>query len=61
MAGEGAGGTRLTTPLMRATLVVAVLLTFTAFVQLYLFSGDTDRWFAWTIAEPLTAAVLGSL
>ena len=29
-------------------------------LQLYVFSGDTERFFAWTIGVPLTAAFLGA-
>ncbi len=51
---------RPTTTMTRATLVLAVVLTMTASFQLYVLSEDTDRWFAWTIDEPLSAAVLGA-
>lgn len=57
---EDGGSTRRMTNLTRATLVLAVGLTFTAFLQLYVLTADTDRWFAWTIDEPLSAATLGA-
>jgi hypothetical protein len=44
----------------RAMLVVFVLLTALATNQLYVLSAHTDRWFAWTIRPPLTAAFLGA-
>ena len=59
-AADDVGPARPTTRLTRATLVLAAVLTTTAFVQLYVFSTETDRWFAWTIDEPMSAAVLGS-
>ncbi|QTE27918.1 hypothetical protein [Pengzhenrongella sicca] len=48
------------TPSMRLLLVVAGVLVLLAGVQLFVFSARTDRYFAWTIAEPLTAATLGA-
>ncbi len=36
-----------------------LLLTFVASVVLYGFSRDTDRWFAWTVLPPVSAAFLG--
>ncbi len=50
---------RRTTAGMRRVLVVAAGLVFTLGTILYLGSGATDRFFAWTIAVPLTAAMLG--
>lgn len=47
-------------PGMRALLVVAALLVFLAGVQLFVFTERTDRYFAWTISPPLTAAFLGA-
>ncbi len=44
----------------QATLALAVVLTLTASFQLYVLTEDTNRWFAWTIAEPLSAALLGA-
>lgn len=49
-------------PVSRETkvlLAVFVALTALATVVLYLRSGDTADWFAWTINPPLTAAFLG--
>jgi hypothetical protein len=44
---------------MRAILYVAAALVFAVGVPLFLLTEDTDRFFAWTIASPLTAAFLG--
>jgi hypothetical protein len=44
---------------MRAILYVAAVLVFAVGVPLFLLAEDTDRFFAWTIASPLTAAFLG--
>jgi hypothetical protein len=49
-------------PVSRETkvlLAVFVALTALATIVLYLRSGDTADWFAWTINPPLTAAFLG--
>lgn len=45
---------------MRTLLVVAGVLVGLAGIQLFLFSERTDRFFAWTIEPPLTAAFLGA-
>jgi hypothetical protein len=45
---------------MRRLLLVAAVLVFLAGVQLYVFTGRTADYFAWTIATPLTAAFLGA-
>jgi hypothetical protein len=45
---------------IRYFLWLASLLVFIAGVQLYIYSGQTDRYFAWTINPPLTAAFLGA-
>jgi len=45
---------------MRALLWVAAVLVLLAGVQLFLFPERTDRFFAWTINPPLTAAFLGA-
>jgi hypothetical protein len=50
---------RRTTASMRRVLIVAAGLVFTLGTILYLGSGETDRFFAWTIKVPLTAALLG--
>ena len=47
-------------PLMRVLLGVGTVLVFAAGTQLYVFSADTGRYFAWTIANPLTAATIGA-
>jgi hypothetical protein len=44
---------------MRAILYVAAALVFAVGVPLFLLPMDTDRFFAWTIASPLTAMFLG--
>lgn len=49
----------LTAPL-RALLYLAGLLTFIAGIQLFILTEHTDRYFAWTIAVPLTSAFLGA-
>ncbi len=45
---------------MRALLVVFGVLTFLAVAALFVRPETTDRYFAWTIRPPLTAAVLGA-
>lgn len=45
---------------MRVLLSVAGVLVFLAGVQLFVFPERTDRYFAWTIDPPLTAAFLGA-
>jgi hypothetical protein len=47
-------------PGTRLVLAVFVVLTALATNQLYVLSAHTDRWFAWTIRPPLTAAFLGA-
>lgn len=44
---------------LRFLLVVAGVLVLISGVQLFIFAEQTDRWFAWTIKPPLTAAFLG--
>jgi hypothetical protein len=44
---------------MRVVLYVAAALVFAVGVPLFLLTEHTDRFFAWTIASPLTAAFLG--
>jgi hypothetical protein len=46
-------------PLMRALLVIGTILVFAAGTQLYVLSAKTGTYFAWTIANPLTAATIG--
>ncbi len=48
-------------PALHRLLGVASVLVAVAGFQLFVMSGHTDRWFAWTIGEPLTAATLGAL
>jgi len=51
---------RLTIPAMRWLLVAASVLVFIAGVQLFVLTDQTDQYFAWTVAPPLTAAFLGA-
>lgn len=44
---------------MRRMLLVASILVFIVGIQLFILSEQTDRFFAWTIQNPLTAAFLG--
>jgi hypothetical protein len=48
------------TPLMRWLFGVAAALVFLAGVQLFVFPLRTERYFAWTIASPMTAVFLGA-
>ena len=52
-------GARTLAPGMRRILNVAGTLVFLAGIQLFVLSTATDRFFAWTIGVPLTAAFLG--
>jgi hypothetical protein len=45
---------------MRVALLLGAFLVTLAGIQLYVLSGHTDRYFAWTIAVSLTAAFLGA-
>lgn len=47
-------------PAMRWLLIVAGLLVLGAGNSLFIFSEQTDEYFAWTIGNPLTAAFLGA-
>jgi hypothetical protein len=47
-------------PGMRGLLFAAAVLVLLAGIQLFVFTGRTDRFFAWTIANPLSAAFLGA-
>jgi hypothetical protein len=47
-------------PLTRGWLNFATAVEIIAVLQLYFFSTSTDKYFAWTIAVPLTAAFLGA-
>jgi hypothetical protein len=51
---------RTVVPLMRASLLLGAFLVTVAGFQLYVLSDHTDRYFAWTIAVPITAAFLGA-
>ena len=46
-------------PLTRLGLGLGVVLSFLAGTSLFVLSRDTDRFFAWTIAVPITAAFVG--
>jgi len=48
-------------PGLRRILSIALGLVLVAGFQLFVLTDHTDRWFAWTIEEPLTAATLGAL
>lgn len=52
--------TRPTLRVTRAFLLVSMVLVLLAGLQLFAFSTETGRFFAWTIASPLTAAFLGA-
>jgi hypothetical protein len=47
-------------PVMRVLLGAGTVLVFAAGTQLYVLSANTGRYFAWTIANPLTAATIGA-
>jgi hypothetical protein len=51
---------RPTIPGMRTMLLVASGLVFTIGISLFVLSEQTERFFAWTIASPMTAAFLGA-
>jgi hypothetical protein len=64
MSSRGVAGPRTSWPIgpgLRRILSIALVLVSVAGFQLFVLSSHTDRWFAWTIAEPLTAATLGAL
>jgi hypothetical protein len=48
-------------PATRALSAFIVPFLVVAFVVLYGFPRDTDRWFAWTIAPPMTPMTLGAV
>jgi hypothetical protein len=50
---------RPTLTITRIMLFVAALLVFAVGISLYLFTAQTDRYFAWTVSSLLTAAFLG--
>jgi uncharacterized integral membrane protein len=45
---------------MKWMLFVASILVFIVGIQLFIFTEQTDRYFAWTVNPPLTAASLGA-
>ena len=45
---------------MRALGIIGIVLVFIAGVQLFVLADYTDRYFAWTIQPPLTAAFIGA-
>src|SRR5437762_3232381 len=51
---------QLVRPGLRRMLLVAALLVFTIAIPLFVLSRQTERYFAWTIQSPLTAAFLGA-
>src|SRR5687768_8970063 len=55
-----AAGIRRTIPELRWVLVPFVALAAAATVVLYFLPSQTDVYFAWTIASPLTATMLGA-
>ena len=57
---RGDEGFRLLSRGMRVLLTIAGGLVFLAGLQLFVFPGRTDEFFAWTIDVPLTAAFLGA-
>jgi mannose/fructose/N-acetylgalactosamine-specific phosphotransferase system component IIC len=56
---QGLEHTRPLTNAMRWMLPAASILVFLAGIQLFILTEYTDRYFAWTINSPLTAAALG--
>ena len=50
---------RPTTAGTRLLLLLASILVFLVGVQLYVLTGQTEKYFAWTVRSPLTAAFLG--
>jgi hypothetical protein len=56
----GYSGYTRTTRVMRGLLLLASLLVAIAGVQLFVLSESTDRFFAWTVQPPITAAFLGA-
>jgi hypothetical protein len=56
---QGLEQTRLLTNAMRWMLLAASILVFLAGIQLFILTENTERYFAWTIDPPLTAAALG--
>lgn len=55
-----AASARAATPGMRGLLWVGGTLVFITSIQLYILTGYTDRFFAWTIGSPLSATFIGA-
>src|SRR4051794_27026075 len=53
-------GSLMILPGTRLLLFVFGALTFLAFLALFVMAGHTDRYFAWTIVPPVTAAFFGA-
>src|SRR3954469_17956433 len=60
MMSTTSSGVRPVIPFTRVALVVAALLAIIAGIQLYILTEYTARYFAWTIAAPLSATFLGA-
>jgi hypothetical protein len=60
MQARSMASVRRVTSELRWALRIAAALVFIAGVQLFIFADQTDRYFAWTIRPPLTAAFLGA-
>lgn len=53
-------GTRRTHPALRIWFCITASVVILGGVQLYLLTESTEKYFAWTIAVPISAAVLGA-
>jgi hypothetical protein len=51
---------RPVTPFTRVVLILAAVLAVIAGIQLYILTDYTEHFFAWTIAQPLSATFLGT-
>jgi hypothetical protein len=51
---------RQTSKGIRAVFVIGSVLVFAAGFQLFILTDHTEKWFAWTIKVPMTAAFLGA-
>ncbi len=60
MSSQPSSPARPLLPLTRAVFALSVLLAGIAGVQLYVLANHTDRYFAWTIGNPLSAAFIGT-
>jgi hypothetical protein len=60
MSAESAAGPQRVSLYNRVLLGIVIFLVFVAGVQLVVLAGHTDRYFAWTIALPLSAALIGA-